>query len=161
MTSKYCLAPLLILAAFSTGAAAQSSENKSEPANGPGNRQEEQLPAETDQPRPLEANIAPVFLVAYRLNADVPPLKDYQRGLDYAIDYFGNDGPYYVYLLAPGYEENIRHIFRKRLVTSTFLMRTLMSCLESGDGASFGHQLAPGKQPDLLRNRRLNLIRGF
>ena len=65
-----------------------------------------------DLTRPIES--APVLLVAEGLNADGALVKNYRRGLSYAIDYFGNYGPYYVYLLGPGNEQSIRGIYRKR-----------------------------------------------
>ena len=37
-----------------------------------------------------------------------------RQGLDYAIDYFGNYGPYYVYLLSSDSEESIRQIYLQR-----------------------------------------------
>ena len=59
----------------------------------------------------------PKIIVAKGLNADGSLLKNYRRGLDYAIDYFGNYGPYYVYLLAPGDEDDIRAIYQRRAET--------------------------------------------
>ena len=56
----------------------------------------------------------PVLFVAAGLNADGALVENYRRGLKYAIDYFGNYGPYYVYLLGPGNEQSIRDIYRKR-----------------------------------------------
>lgn len=56
----------------------------------------------------------PVLLVADGLNADSSLVKHYQRGLQYAIDYFGNHGPYYVYLLGPDSEPSVRSIYRQR-----------------------------------------------
>ena len=50
-----------------------------------------------DLTRPIES--PPVLLVAEGLNADGALVTNYRRGLSYAIDYFGNYGPYYVYLL--------------------------------------------------------------
>ena len=57
---------------------------------------------------------APVLLVADGLNADGSLVKHYQRGLQYAIGYFGNHGPYYVYLFGPDSESSVRNIFRQR-----------------------------------------------
>lgn len=57
---------------------------------------------------------APVLLVADGLNNDGSLVKNYRRGLDYAIDYFGNYGPYYVYLLSSDSEESIRQIYLQR-----------------------------------------------
>ena len=64
--------------------------------------------------RGRESDIEPVFLVADGLNADGFLVANYRRGLRYAIDYFGNYGPYYIYLLGPASEQSIREIFRKR-----------------------------------------------
>jgi hypothetical protein len=58
--------------------------------------------------------VAPVILVADGLNADGSLIENYQRGLRYAIDYFGNYGPYYIYLLGPDSEHSVREIYRKR-----------------------------------------------
>ena len=41
-------------------------------------------------------------------------MENYRRGLRYAIDYFGNYGPYFIYLLGPDSEQSIREIYRKR-----------------------------------------------
>ena len=68
--------------------------------------------AEKNSPEPQEnttaapdleagATVEPVLFVADGLNADGSLVSNYQRGLRYAIDYFGNYGPYYVYLLGP------------------------------------------------------------
>lgn len=57
---------------------------------------------------------APVLLVADGLNKDGSLVKNYRRGLDYAIDYFGNYGPYYVYLLSSDSEESVRQIYLQR-----------------------------------------------
>ena len=61
-----------------------------------------------------ESKTKPVFLVAHGLNADGSLVGNYRRGLRYAIDYFGNYGPYYIYLLGPESEKNIREIYRQR-----------------------------------------------
>ena len=50
---------------------------------------------------PLETKTKPTFHVAKGLNKDGSLLKYYKRGLDYAIDYFGNYGPYHIYLFGP------------------------------------------------------------
>ena len=63
------------------------------------------------------SKVAPVIVVADGLNADGSLVKHYQRGLKYAIDYFGNHGPYYVYLLGPDSEASIRRIYRQRAMT--------------------------------------------
>lgn len=65
-----------------------------------------------DLARPVD--VEPVLFVAEGLNADGSLVKNYRRGLAYAIDYFGNYGPYYVYLLGPGNEQSIRSIYLKR-----------------------------------------------
>ena len=57
---------------------------------------------------------APVILVADGLNKDGSLVENYQRGLRYAINYFGNYGPYYVYLLGPDSESSVRTIYRQR-----------------------------------------------
>jgi hypothetical protein len=62
----------------------------------------------------LQTDIEPVLLVADGLNVDDSLVKNYLRGLKYAIDYFGNYGPYYIYLLGPDNEQNIRDIYLKR-----------------------------------------------
>ena len=54
------------------------------------------------------SGVAPVILVADGLNADGSLIENYQRGLRHAIDYFGNYGPYYVYLLGPDSEQSVR-----------------------------------------------------
>lgn len=66
---------------------------------------------------PRKAPAAPVLFVAEGLNADGSLVKNYQRGLQYAAAYFGNYGPYYVYLLGQGNEQSVRKIFRKRAMT--------------------------------------------
>jgi len=48
-----------------------------------------------------QTDIEPVLFVADGLNVDGSLVENYQRGLKYAIDYFGNYGPYYIYLLGP------------------------------------------------------------
>ena len=67
----------------------------------------------------VEASVAvePILFVADGLNADGTLVKNYQRGLQYAIDYFGNYGPYYVYLLGPDSEQSVREIYRQRAMT--------------------------------------------
>ncbi len=61
--------------------------------------------------------VEPILFVAEGLNADGSLVKNYQRGLQYAIDYFGNYGPYYVYLLGPESEQSVRGIYRQRAMT--------------------------------------------
>jgi hypothetical protein len=67
-----------------------------------------------DQRLGRKSDIEPGFLVADGLNADGSLVENYRRGLRYAIDYFGNYGPYYIYLLGPDSEQSIREIYRKR-----------------------------------------------
>ena len=67
-----------------------------------------------DQPT---SKVAPVLLVADGLNADGSLVKNYQRGLRYAMDYFGNYGPYYIYLLGPDSERSVREIYRQRAMS--------------------------------------------
>ena len=62
----------------------------------------------------IQTDIEPVMFVADGLNADDSLVKNYLRGLKYAIDYFGNYGPYYIYLLGPDNEQSIRDIYLKR-----------------------------------------------
>ena len=61
-----------------------------------------------------QTDMEPVLFVADGLNSDGSLVENYQRGLKYAIDYFGNYGPYFVYLLGPGNEKSIRDIYLKR-----------------------------------------------
>ena len=61
--------------------------------------------------------VEPILFVADGLNADGSLVKNYQRGLQYAIDYFGNYGPYYVYPLGPEGEQSVREIYRQRAMT--------------------------------------------
>ena len=56
----------------------------------------------------------PVLYVAAGLNTNGSLVKHYQRGLQYAMNYFGSYGPYYVYLLGPGNEQSVRKIYRQR-----------------------------------------------
>ena len=63
------------------------------------------------------SDVAPVILVADGLNADGSLIDNYQRGLRYAIDYFGNYGPYYIYLLGPDSERSVREIYRQRAMS--------------------------------------------
>lgn len=69
------------------------------------------------QPVQSAATNAPVLLVADGLNQDGSLVRNYQRGLRYATDYFGNHGPYYVYLLGPNSEQSVRRIFRQRAIS--------------------------------------------
>ena len=61
-----------------------------------------------------QTNIEPVLLVADGLNSNGSLVNNYKRGLNYAINYFGNYGPYYVYLLGPSNKKNIEEIYLKR-----------------------------------------------
>ena len=62
-------------------------------------------------------DVAPVLFIADGLSENGSLATHYQRGLRYAVDYFGNYGPYYVYLLGPHSEESVRRIYRKRAET--------------------------------------------
>ena len=62
-------------------------------------------------------NVQPVIVVAKGLDENGSLVENYQRGLRYAVDYFGNYGPYYVYLLGPTGEKDIQAIYRKRAQT--------------------------------------------
>ena len=64
-----------------------------------------------------QSKVKPVLHVAKGLNENGRLVKYYRRGLDYAINYFGNYGPYHVYLLGPGNEESILNIYRERAET--------------------------------------------
>ena len=61
--------------------------------------------------------VEPVLFVAAGLNTSGSLVRNYQRGLQYAIDYFGHYGPYYVYLLGPDSEQSVRHIYYQRALT--------------------------------------------
>ncbi len=65
-------------------------------------------------PLTRETDVEPKFFVADGMNADGSLVKFYKRGLDYANKYFGNYGPYHIYLLGPDNEESVRAIYRKR-----------------------------------------------
>ena len=69
-----------------------------------------------DQKRklPEESKVQPVFHVAKGVDVNGTLIKYYKRGLDYAIDYFGNYGPYHIYLFGPKDEKSVRSIFRDR-----------------------------------------------
>ena len=64
-----------------------------------------------------ETEAEPVFHVAEGLNEDGSLVANYKRGLDYAIDYFGNYGPYHIYLLGAKSEASVRAIYRERAAT--------------------------------------------
>lgn len=59
----------------------------------------------------------PVLRIAAGLNDDGSLLKHYRRGLNYAIQYFGNHGPFYVYLLGPESERSVRDIYYQRAMS--------------------------------------------
>tara|TARA_Y100000766_G_scaffold36453_1_gene26247 strand:- start:6209 stop:7240 length:1032 start_codon:yes stop_codon:yes gene_type:complete len=61
--------------------------------------------------------VEPVLFVAAGLNTNGSLVRNYQRGLQYAMDYFGRYGPYYVYLLGPDSEQSVRHIYHQRALT--------------------------------------------
>jgi len=61
--------------------------------------------------------VEPVLFVAAGLNSNGSLVRNYQRGLQYAMDYFGRYGPYYVYLLGPDSEQSVRHIYHQRALT--------------------------------------------
>ena len=60
------------------------------------------------------SKVAPVIRVTDGLNKDGALVRNYKRGLRYAIDYFGNYGPYYVYLLGSDSESSVRRIYHQR-----------------------------------------------
>ena len=60
---------------------------------------------------------ASVLHVAEGLNSDGSLVKHYQRGLRYATKYFGQYGPYYIYLLGPDSEKSVRTIYRQRAMS--------------------------------------------
>jgi hypothetical protein len=64
-----------------------------------------------------ETEVEPSFFVADGLDRDGSLVKNYRRGLDYAIDYFGNYGPFNIYLLGPENEQSVRDIYRERAKT--------------------------------------------
>ena len=82
-------------------------------------RSSPELQENTSTAQDLEAGATaePVLFIADGLNADGSLVRNYQRGLQYAIDYFGSYGPYYVYLLGPDSEQSIRNIYRQRAMT--------------------------------------------
>ena len=59
----------------------------------------------------------PTFHIAKGLNDDGSLLKYYKRGLDYAVNYFGNYGPYHVYLFGPEDEKSVRAMFKERAMS--------------------------------------------
>ncbi len=64
-----------------------------------------------------ETSEQPTFHVSKGLDPDGSLVRNYRRGLEFAVDYFGNYGPYHVYLLGPGNEQDIKDIFRERAST--------------------------------------------
>jgi hypothetical protein len=63
---------------------------------------------------PAQSKIEPTFHVAKGVDVNGSLIKYYKRGLDYAINYFGNYGPYHIYLLGPEDEKSVRALFRDR-----------------------------------------------
>ena len=59
----------------------------------------------------------PTFHIAKGLNDDGSLLKYYKRGLDYAVNYFGNYGPYHIYLFGPEHEKSVRAMFKERAIS--------------------------------------------
>ena len=59
----------------------------------------------------------PTFHIAKWLNDDGSLLKYYKRGLDYAVNYFGNYGPYHIYLFGPEHEKSVRAMFKERAMS--------------------------------------------
>ncbi len=74
-------------------------------------------PSQAKTQGPSETQIPPRFFVAPGLDPDGSLVRYYRRGLDYAIDYFGNYGPYNIYLLGPSDEASIRSIYQARACT--------------------------------------------
>ena len=68
------------------------------------------VPSEKNEPKH-------VFHVAPGIDKNGSLIKFYKRGLDYAVNYFGNYGPYHIYLLGPKGENNIKKIFRERALS--------------------------------------------
>ena len=66
------------------------------------------------QPR---AHQRPILRITEGLNTDGDLAKYYQRGLNYAIQYFGNHGPYYIYLLGPDNEQSVLDIYHQRALS--------------------------------------------
>ena len=71
----------------------------------------------TKKRRQPRAHQRPILRIADGLNTDGELAKYYQRGLNYAIQYFGNYGPYYIYLLGPDSEQSVRDIYHQRAVS--------------------------------------------
>ena len=63
---------------------------------------------------PKQSKEEPTFHVAKGVDVSGSLIKYYKRGLDQAIDYFGNYGPYHIYLFGPEDEKSVRSIFRDR-----------------------------------------------
>lgn len=74
----------------------------------------EEAPTQKSPPNPDQR---PILRIAEGLNDDGSLVKYYQRGLKYAIEYFGNHGPYYVYLLGPESEQSVREIYHQRAMS--------------------------------------------
>ena len=64
------------------------------------------VPSEKNEPKH-------VFHVAPGIDKNGSLIKFYKRGLDYAVDYFGNYGPYHIYLLGPKGERILRKFLEK------------------------------------------------
>jgi hypothetical protein len=71
-------------------------------------------PKNKTQPTPIQR---PILRIAEGLNRDGTLAQHYQRGLNYAVEYFGNHGPYYVYLLGPASERSVRDIYHQRAMS--------------------------------------------
>ena len=65
----------------------------------------------------VKVDSKPTFHIAKGLNDDGSLLKYYKRGLDYAVNYFGNYGPYHVYLFGPEDEKSVRAMFKERAMS--------------------------------------------
>lgn len=57
-----------------------------------------------------------IFHIADGLNDDGSLLENYQRGLHFAKEYFGDYGPYHVYLLGNDSEKSVRDIYLERAI---------------------------------------------
>ena len=57
-----------------------------------------------------------IFHIADGLNDDGSLLENYQRGLHFAKEYFGDYGPYHVYLLGNDNEQSVRDIYLDRAI---------------------------------------------
>ena len=66
---------------------------------------------------PEESPVRPKFFVAPGIDPTGMLVRYYQRGLNYAIAYFGNYGPYNIYLLGPASKDDILSIYQARART--------------------------------------------